>query len=121
MVTCSAAQIRQPNPSYPSTRIAVRLPSIGFHFSPARYHRLMQVAQIFQTKDDESSHILRPWEEADFEGWSSILSWKVSTFLHTTTDFLVANSLSSWTLVIYSIVNFMNRGETLHGSGGTYA
>jgi vacuolar protein sorting-associated protein 13A/C len=36
----------------------------------------MQVAQIFQTKDDESSQILRPWEEADFEGWLSILSWK---------------------------------------------
>ncbi|EOA17894.1 hypothetical protein CARUB_v10006303mg [Capsella rubella] len=69
-------QIRRPNPSYPSTRLAVRLPSLGFHFSPARYHRLMQVAQIFQTKDDESTHILRPWEEADFEGWLSILSWK---------------------------------------------
>uniref|UniRef100_A0A1J3IIE4 Putative vacuolar protein sorting-associated protein 13A n=1 Tax=Noccaea caerulescens TaxID=107243 RepID=A0A1J3IIE4_NOCCA len=69
-------QIRRPNPSYPSTRLAVRLPSIGFHFSPARYHRLMQVAQIFQTKDDESSHVLRPWEQADFEGWVSILSWK---------------------------------------------
>ncbi|CAN8324888.1 unnamed protein product [Cochlearia groenlandica] len=69
-------QIRRPNPSYPSTRIAVRLPSLGFHFSPARYHRLMQVAQIFQTKDDESSHILRPWVEADFEGWVSTLSWK---------------------------------------------
>ncbi|KAL1194607.1 hypothetical protein V5N11_031431 [Cardamine amara subsp. amara] len=69
-------QIRRPNPSYPSTRLAVRLPSLGFHFSPARYHRLMQVAQIFQAKDDESSPILRPWEEADFEGWLSILSWK---------------------------------------------
>ncbi|CAF2233174.1 unnamed protein product [Brassica napus] len=69
-------QIRRPNPSYPSTRLAVRLPSLGFHFSPARYHRLMQVAQIFQTKDDEGSHILRPWEEADFEGWLSLLSWK---------------------------------------------
>jgi vacuolar protein sorting-associated protein 13A/C len=69
-------QIRRPNPAYPSTRLAVRLPSLGFHFSPARYHRLMQVAQIFQTKDDESSQILRPWEEADFEGWLSILSWK---------------------------------------------
>ncbi|XP_010540792.1 PREDICTED: uncharacterized protein LOC104814451 [Tarenaya hassleriana] len=69
-------QIRTPNPSYPTTRLAVRLPSIGFHFSPARYHRLMQVAQIFQNKDDESSHVFRPWEEADFEGWLSLLSWK---------------------------------------------
>ncbi|PPD75818.1 hypothetical protein GOBAR_DD27246 [Gossypium barbadense] len=35
-------QIRLENPSYPSTRLAVQLPSLGFHFSPARYHRLMQ-------------------------------------------------------------------------------
>lgn len=81
----------------------------------------MQVAQIFQAKDDESSHILRPWEEADFEGWLSILSWKVSSFLHTRTSFLVANSLSTWTLVTYPIVNSINREEKLRGSGGTYA
>lgn len=81
----------------------------------------MQVAQIFQTKDDESSHILRPWEQADFEGWVSILSWKVSTFLHTTINFVVASTLRTWTLVIYFIVNSMNRAEKLHGSGGTCA
>lgn len=53
----------------------------------------MQVAQIFQTKDDEGSHILRPWEEADFEGWLSLLSWKVSTVLRTIITFVVASSL----------------------------
>ncbi|KAF8380627.1 hypothetical protein HHK36_028116 [Tetracentron sinense] len=69
-------QIRSENPSYPSTRIAVRLPSLGFHFSPARYHRLMQVAKIFQNEDIENSNFLRPWNQADFEGWLSLLAWK---------------------------------------------
>uniref|UniRef100_A0A2P2MGT2 Uncharacterized protein LOC105636609 n=3 Tax=Rhizophora mucronata TaxID=61149 RepID=A0A2P2MGT2_RHIMU len=66
-------QIRFENPSYPSTRLAVRLPSLGFHFSPARYHRLMQVAKIFLVEDSEHSDNLHPWNQADFEGWSSLL------------------------------------------------
>ncbi|XP_065619172.1 uncharacterized protein LOC112023786 [Quercus suber] len=69
-------QIRLERPSYPSTRLAVRLPSLGFHFSPARYHRLMQVVKIFQGKDSEDSDLLRPWNQADFEGWLSLLTWK---------------------------------------------
>ncbi|KAE8055526.1 hypothetical protein FH972_012359 [Carpinus fangiana] len=69
-------QIRVESPSYPSTRLAVRLPSLGFHFSPARYHRLMQVVKIFQGKDGEDSDFLRPWHQADFEGWLSHLTWK---------------------------------------------
>ncbi|OVA12725.1 Pleckstrin homology domain [Macleaya cordata] len=69
-------QIRSENLSYPSTRLAVRLPSLGFHFSPARYHRLMQVAKIFQNEDSENSDYLRPWIQADFEGWLSVLMWK---------------------------------------------
>ncbi|GMH29787.1 hypothetical protein Nepgr_031630 [Nepenthes gracilis] len=68
-------QIRLENPLYPSTRFAIRLPFLGFHFSPARYHRLMQVARIFQ---DESRNFepSRLWNQADFEGWLSVLSWK---------------------------------------------
>ncbi|XP_059641926.1 uncharacterized protein LOC132283907 [Cornus florida] len=69
-------QIRSENPSYPSTRLAMRLPSLGFHFSPARYHRLMQVAKIFQEVDSENEDVIRPWNQADFEGWLSILSWQ---------------------------------------------
>ncbi|KAL8101699.1 hypothetical protein AgCh_033550 [Apium graveolens] len=69
-------QIRLENPSYPSTRIAVRLPSLGFHFSPARYHRLMQVVKIFQSEDSDAVDTQRPWDQADFEGWLSVLSWK---------------------------------------------
>ncbi|KAJ4846821.1 hypothetical protein Tsubulata_004613 [Turnera subulata] len=65
-------QIRLPNPSYPSTRLSVRLPSLGFHFSPARYHRLMQVLKIFQEESD-NPELLRPWDQADFEGWLYLL------------------------------------------------
>ncbi|XP_020979196.1 uncharacterized protein LOC107640015 [Arachis ipaensis] len=69
-------QIRLETPYYPSTRVAVRLPSLGFHFSPARYHRLMQVIKIFEGEDDDSSEFLRPWNQADLEGWLSLLTWK---------------------------------------------
>ncbi|KAJ7944655.1 pleckstrin-likey (PH) domain-containing protein [Quillaja saponaria] len=69
-------QIRVENPVYPCTRLAVRLPSLGFHFSPARYHRLMQVVKMFEGVDSESSELLRPWNQADFEGWLSLLTWK---------------------------------------------
>uniref|UniRef100_A0A2C9U4Y6 Integrase catalytic domain-containing protein n=1 Tax=Manihot esculenta TaxID=3983 RepID=A0A2C9U4Y6_MANES len=66
-------QIRLENPSYPSTRLSVRLPSLGFHFSPARYHRLMQVARMFQDEDAENSSLLCFWDQADFEGWLHLL------------------------------------------------
>ncbi|XP_068635813.1 uncharacterized protein [Aristolochia californica] len=69
-------QIRMEHPSYPSTRVALRLPSLGLHFSPARYHRLMQVAKLFQDEGSESSDALMPWSQADFEGWLSLLAWK---------------------------------------------
>ncbi|KAK3008800.1 hypothetical protein RJ639_013898 [Escallonia herrerae] len=75
-VTLKLQQIRSESPSFPSTRLSMRLPSLGFYFSPARYHRLMQVAKIFKGSDDDSSDLLRPWDQADFEGWSSILNWK---------------------------------------------
>nr|XP_027080056.1 uncharacterized protein LOC113703042 isoform X2 [Coffea arabica] len=69
-------QIRLENPLFPSTRLALRLPSLGFHFSPARYHRLMQVAKIFQGENKDNADFIRPWDQADFGGWLSILAWK---------------------------------------------
>ncbi|XP_050223282.1 uncharacterized protein LOC126673249 [Mercurialis annua] len=66
-------QIRLENPAYPSTRLSVRLPSLRFHFSPARYHRLMQVVKIFQVEDAENVNFSRPWDQADFEGWLLLL------------------------------------------------
>lgn len=75
-VTLKVEQIRLENPSYPSTRLAIQVPSLGFHFSPARYHRLMQIAKLFQDEDSENSDFVRPWNQADFEGWLSLLTRK---------------------------------------------
>ncbi|KAL6008541.1 hypothetical protein ACLOJK_034054 [Asimina triloba] len=69
-------QIRSESPLYPTTRLAVWLPSLGFHFSPARYHRLLQVAKMFQNDDNDYFDLPQPWNQADFEGWLSVLSWK---------------------------------------------
>lgn len=71
-------QIRLENPAFPSMRLAVRLPSLGFHFSPARYHRLMQVAKIFEVEEMNDSDVYRPWTQSDFEGWLCLLTWKVA-------------------------------------------
>lgn len=68
--------IQSETPHYPSMRLAVRLPSLVFHFSPARYHRLMHVIKIFEEGDGESSEFIRPWNQADLEGWLSLLTWK---------------------------------------------
>lgn len=70
-------QVRLETPYYPSTRLALKLPSLAFHFSPARYHRLMHVIKIFEEEDGDSSEFLRPWNQADLEGWFSLLTWKV--------------------------------------------
>lgn len=71
-------QIQLESPLYPSTRMALRVPSLGFHFSPARYHRLMEILKIFQDSDSENStsDLEHLWDQADFEGWSSLLAWK---------------------------------------------
>ncbi|KAG9142715.1 hypothetical protein Leryth_005471 [Lithospermum erythrorhizon] len=69
-------QIQSNSPLLPSTRVSVRLPSLGFHFSPARYHRLMQVAKIFQGGNSDTADQIRPWDQADFEGWLSLLTLK---------------------------------------------
>ncbi|XP_060207492.1 uncharacterized protein LOC132635217 [Lycium barbarum] len=75
-VVLKLQQIRLENPAFPSMRIAVRLPSLGFHFSPARYHRLMQVAKIFEVEETTDSDVYRPWTQSDFEGWLCLLTWK---------------------------------------------
>ncbi|XP_051144600.1 uncharacterized protein LOC127260739 isoform X2 [Andrographis paniculata] len=62
-------QVRSPVASLPSTRLSMRFPSIGFHFSPSRYHRLMQIAKSFQGEDAQHSDFVCPWDEADFSDW----------------------------------------------------
>ncbi|KAH7316123.1 hypothetical protein KP509_21G079300 [Ceratopteris richardii] len=75
-MTVVLQQICIPHPAYPSTRAAVHLPSLGFHFSPARYHRLMQVINTFQSHRPKEENAFRPWDPADFEGEVSVLEWK---------------------------------------------
>ncbi|KAG0604101.1 hypothetical protein M758_10G145000 [Ceratodon purpureus] len=74
----SLEQICVPHPNYPTTRIAVRLQSVGFQFSPARYHRIMQVVEVFSGGSDEEAtqSAFRPWDSPDFDGPMSVLSWK---------------------------------------------
>lgn len=68
-----------PHPKYPTTRVAVRLESLGFQISPARYHRIMQVVEVFSggSGDDANDSAFRPYESPDFDGEMSVLSWKV--------------------------------------------
>jgi vacuolar protein sorting-associated protein 13A/C len=68
--------------------MALRVPSLGFHFSPARYHRLMEILKIFQDSDSENntSDLEHLWDQADFEGWSSLLAWKVYILSTLTND-----------------------------------
>lgn len=84
MGRCSIfGQIQLESPLYPSTRLAIRVPSLGFHFSPARYHRLMEIVKIFQdgASGNSSSDHEHLWDNADFEGSSSLLTWKVYILL----------------------------------------
>lgn len=75
-ITMALQQICIPHPAYPSTRLAVRLPSLRFHFSPARYHRLMQILKVFQKSSNDTEKSIRPWDSADFEEGVSLLAWK---------------------------------------------
>ncbi|EPS74221.1 hypothetical protein M569_00532, partial [Genlisea aurea] len=69
-------QIRSPTANLPSTRLAMRLPSMGFYFSPSRYHRLLQVVNIFKGGDAEDPNLVQPWDEPDFADWGYHLTRK---------------------------------------------
>ncbi|CAN6486849.1 unnamed protein product [Victoria cruziana] len=75
-VVVNLQQVWVERPSYPSTRISARLPSLVIHFSPARYHRIMQVLKTFQYDASDNNLDLRPWSQTDLEGWLSLLTWK---------------------------------------------
>lgn len=61
----------------------------------------MQVVKIFQSEDSDTADTQRPWDQADFEGWLSILSWKV-----TCSSFFNANLLVISLKVVNSISFF---------------
>ncbi|XP_024384462.1 uncharacterized protein [Physcomitrium patens] len=73
-------QIRVQHPNYPSTRLAIKVPRLGIHFSPARYHKLMSVLSAIGTVDnnpDDSSETETavPWQRSEYSGDARILVW----------------------------------------------
>ncbi|XP_068666865.1 uncharacterized protein [Aristolochia californica] len=48
-------QIKIPHPRYPSTRVSVQVPSLGIHFSPQRYSRLMDLLNILYSTVESSN------------------------------------------------------------------
>ncbi|GBG70050.1 hypothetical protein CBR_g4878 [Chara braunii] len=79
-MTVTFQQIRVAHPSVPSTRIAARLPSLGFHFSPARYHRLMQIMAVLGSDDKPKGPSAAlgalPWLPPSFSGYVQVLQWE---------------------------------------------
>ncbi|CAI9779714.1 unnamed protein product [Fraxinus pennsylvanica] len=77
-------QIKVPHPNHPSTRVYVQVPSLGIHFSPARYCRLMELLNILygampnaeQPAVGNMQTELAPWNPPDLATEARILIWK---------------------------------------------
>lgn len=77
-------QIKVPHPRYPSTRVSIQVPSLGIHFSPARYCKLMELLDILYcatgTSDQPDLEIAQteffPWNPPDLATEARILVWK---------------------------------------------
>ncbi|CAL1397515.1 unnamed protein product [Linum trigynum] len=85
-------QIKVPHPRYPSTRISVQVPNLSIHFSPARYHRLMELLNIVSNTVEscEQSTVnnvqqISAWNSADIATDARILVWKG-----------IGNSIATW-------------------------
>ncbi|KAE9455056.1 hypothetical protein C3L33_13039, partial [Rhododendron williamsianum] len=63
-------QIKVAHPSYPSTRISVQVPSLGMHFSPARYCRLMKLLNILYSTTQGRSQPGLENSQAEFVSWN---------------------------------------------------
>lgn len=78
-------KIKVPHPSFPSTHISIQVPNLGIHFSPSRYHRLMDLLNICDGVEDTEKPttdgfetMLSPWIPADLANDAKILVWKVN-------------------------------------------
>lgn len=80
-----ASKIKVPHPNHPSTRVSIQVPSLGIHFSPARYCRLMELMNILhgampnaeQPTVGNMQTELAPWNPPDLATEARILVWKV--------------------------------------------
>ncbi|CAI5996531.1 unnamed protein product [Closterium sp. NIES-64] len=84
-------QMMVEHPSYPTTRIAVWLPCLAFHYSPARYRRLMRALRALSPApppaaeadaaeggvagEGDGAVAVRPWQQADQAGDVCLLQW----------------------------------------------
>lgn len=76
------------HPKYPTTRVAVWLPRLGFHFSPARFGRLMRVLREVMPappaaagkEEEEAGKGAKAlaWQPGDHSGPMWNLNWTVS-------------------------------------------
>ncbi|XP_071939359.1 uncharacterized protein [Coffea arabica] len=77
-------QIKAPHPSHPSTRVSIQMPSLGIHFSPARYCWLMELVNIFYGTMETSEQLVTdslqtefaPWNPPDLATDTRILVWR---------------------------------------------
>ncbi|CAI9119065.1 OLC1v1020728C1 [Oldenlandia corymbosa var. corymbosa] len=77
-------QIKAPHPSHPSTRVSIQMPTLGLHFSPSRYCKLMELSNLLngtmQTSEQlavgNSRSTLAPWNPPDLATEARILVWK---------------------------------------------
>lgn len=82
---CLSLKIKVPHPSHPSTRISVQVPTLGIHFSPVRYSRIMELLNILygtmqnctQPVGENFQAELAPWNPPDLAAEAQILVWKV--------------------------------------------
>ncbi|XP_043709636.1 uncharacterized protein LOC122658659 isoform X2 [Telopea speciosissima] len=77
-------QIKIPHPSYQSTRVFIQVPSLGIHFSPARYCRILEllnrIYSMLENRGQNTSEYsqigLAPWSPADLATEAKILVWR---------------------------------------------
>ncbi|XP_077211040.1 calcium-dependent lipid-binding family protein isoform X2 [Tasmannia lanceolata] len=107
-------QIKIPHPHYPSTRVSVQVPSLGIHFSPERYCRIMDLLSILydtvESSDQNASEDLdtavSPWHPSDLATYARILVWRG-----------IGNSVAEWQscyLVLSGLHLYVLESEVSH-------
>ncbi|XP_078179744.1 uncharacterized protein LOC144573852 isoform X2 [Carex rostrata] len=83
-------QIKIPHPHYPSSRISVQVPNLSLHFSPERYHKIVELMDLFYNSKentdqgaDDADLVL--WHPADLTTNARILVWRG-----------IGNSMAEW-------------------------
>ncbi|CAM6102066.1 unnamed protein product [Calypogeia fissa] len=75
-------QIRVQHPSFPATRVQIKVPHLGVHFSPGRYRRFLLLLEALEGDQPldgvdmpVSAETVAAWHPADYAGDARILLW----------------------------------------------